>query len=227
MKRPFTLKDTPKELEERGWPSKSSLEALQFIVSAKPWLDHLTSSYGRITEILHLDNPDDPPDVCVTFENGMIGFEVTKLVPEEFAHFDDVVSDARKDNCTISPNLSAGKLNREQMINFALDLTGTTGWAPVEEETRLLKARIEFQFRKKVDRARKHGFQFIVMYADSSHLGSTYTCPVARHLNEIIQNESGSFPRVIIFVEASPTSYETFLLSKAQQPIRRLCLPRQ
>jgi hypothetical protein len=227
MKRPFTFEDMPKDLEEKGWPRKSSWEARQFIVSVKPWLDHLISKHGRITEILHLDNPDDPPDVCVIFEDGAIGFEVTQLVPQEFAYFDHVVSDLRNDHCTVSPTLSAGKLNREQMISHALDQTGMAGWASVEEEARLLKIRFESQFRKKVDRARDNKLQYIVMYADSSHLSTTYTCAVARHLTEIIQNGIGSFPSAILFVENSQNTYETFLLSKAQPPRRRLCRPHQ
>jgi hypothetical protein len=226
MKRRFTFDDSAKELEARGWPRKSSLEARQFVVSIRPWLDHLSSKYGEITEMLHLDNPDDPPDVYVTFENSTIGFEVTQLLPEEFAHFEQVISDFRKDHFTVSPTLSAGKLTRGEMVRMGLDLDGMRGLAAVGEETRLLKARFESQFRKKTDIAGKQGFQFLVMYADSHHLSSTYSLPIACHLNEIIQNEGGPFPSVIIFVDSNPTTYETFLLIKGQQARRRLCLQR-
>jgi hypothetical protein len=219
-KRPFTF-DTaadPSGLISQGWPNKTACEAWRFAVAVKDWTTLLVSVHGEILDMHALDNGDDPPDIIVRFKERVVGFEMTNLVPEKFAHFEAVIRGQRKNNCTVSPSLSSPAFtSKDDMRNYAVNLDG--GWTLTESEVKAWTQEATVKFDKKALKAGKDTYEYLVMFADSSDLSSFEAAAVVSALNQRIQGLTQPLS-LILFIWTNHCVYESWLFRKAEAVLR-------
>jgi hypothetical protein len=203
---------------ERSWPEKSAKEALLFTLSIDPWLDVLTSKYGKIVEMTVLDEGDDPPDITVRFEQGTVGFEMTKMLPQKFGYFDSVIENDRTLPFKIAPTLSGLEFkSKKQVIDYASNRSGFGGWETSSERLELWINEATNMFMKKVGRTRTVGFEYVVMFAQGPYLNCHEAIDVIEALNQIIQTEIGVFPSLIVILWDSPYNYESWLMVRNEE----------
>jgi len=224
-KRPFTFEAAadPCALRRQGWPDKTANEISQFSICVQPWLDDLTVRHGVVRKLISFDNPDDPPDVQVNFERERVGFEITRLVPQEFMHYEKVVQNATKGkNFTVSPSLTGPsfKTNGERVSYAVGSICNGGGWISVTDEAKAWVKEARHKFAEKVRRAGKGTYEYVAMFADYSDLRAS-SSDVVQSLNQTIQNSQGYVPSLIMLLWTNPRQHQSWLMRKSETMLHK------
>jgi hypothetical protein len=217
-KRTFTLNAIlSEELDREVWPRKSIGEAVQFLISIKPWLPLFVERHGELIELTSLDGVDDPPDIQVTFINSTVNFEMTKLLPEQFGRYDAILREFAPEQMVHMLNLSSNvPLYRKNLEQYAVSQSGTQ-WANPDAEIKLWEKEAQAQYERKMQH---HVGGFLIMHADPRHISDPYLGKVVSFLDRLVQEGPADRPGVLV----SHTSFghnRSWLLEKAQAPATR------
>jgi hypothetical protein len=200
------------EFSGNDWPAKARKEAVQFIVSAEPWIPFFSNAHGPLTLLKSRDGADDPPDVEAVFEKRSLGFEMTSLMPQRLGRYDGALSREQLMRKVNMLNLSSdvGPSN-EDMMTFALS-EGPEKWADPDLELELWCKEAAIQFDKKF---RASGSDYVIMHASPRHIAGFLLPPLVSFLNARLQARETACPGII----ASNTCFghnKSWLLEKNQ-----------
>jgi hypothetical protein len=112
-------------------------EEINFFLSIHEfWNSKFVSDYGAISFAEHISNPDDPPDIRLNCEKGVLGFELFSLGEERIGRHNSIVREADGDNAfTVFPTLSNPvPKNPKKALNYAFGAGNGEGWVNPEQE---------------------------------------------------------------------------------------------
>lgn len=213
--RDFTLEEakSPQSLLDKGWSQKGAHEVWQFSTAITPWLQVLEKRHGKIDAWSHADGGDDPPDVMGKLgKKVMIGFEITRLLPQKIGHFDHVVEDVAHSRFTARPTLSGPSFDsHEEMKNYALNYTSNKAWVSVVDEAVEWYRECWRMFHQKAIKAQASKFNYVIMTSDQRSLDAKIT---AECMHKQMQEIDIDLPGLILHSQISLNQFQSWFLEK-------------
>ena len=198
---------------------KCQNEVYHTLDALKVWKDWFQARYGRLIQIKHHSNPDDPPDLEIVFEMAILGWEHTQLKPHPYGMVDDIKNKYFQDQCITIPSLSARPNSRSEIID-SMFVGNDDAWAPVIEEQKAWLNELISLVGRKISKSDCG----ILLVHDTSLLIAGDVENLASGLDQIIQQPSDLCIKnwiVILHSRMNHLQYSSFIIQPGKPMLKK------
>jgi hypothetical protein len=111
---------------------KESNEVYQSLDALRVWRNRFESRQGKLLQCDHHSNPDDPPDLTLHFDGGVLPVEHTRLEPYPYGKMRAIHDKEFPDRCISVPAISNPPADRESLVHEMMSFERE--WPSVEDE---------------------------------------------------------------------------------------------